>query len=182
MHRKILTLALPLLILLGTVTTVVALEQQRTPEWQRALNGYLDQSRLDDFHSDDSRSGDSSAVKHSNVLAARVRRVARARLPWNFRAEMGRPVRSTQQWPWAVNQLPYPPDALYCVLVQETVSKFAPATATPQMATTRRVIYVAHHSDKLWRVGWMVHEGPIQPFSPALASHLASVGCDLGSL
>jgi hypothetical protein len=40
-------------------------------------------------------------------------------------------------------------------------------------------IFLVHHSDALYRVGWLAYEGPEEPFGPQLAADLASIGCDL---
>jgi hypothetical protein len=32
----------------------------------------------------------------------------------------------------------------------------------------------------VWRAGWLVHEGPLEPFSQELAAQLEALGCDLG--
>jgi hypothetical protein len=43
----------------------------------------------------------------------------------------------------------------------------------------RQVVYLVHHSDALYRVGWLAYEGPEEPFDEALRSDLASIGCQL---
>jgi hypothetical protein len=74
--------------------------------------------------------------------------------------------RRLDDWRWEV-RLPYPPDELVCVLL-------AGAQAQHQ------VVYVGHHTDTLWRVGWLVHQGPASPFPPDVAVELAALGCELG--
>ena len=148
MRRTLLLLAIPLGVLLGTIAGVIALEQGQPPGWERALQLYLDTA--------------APVQGRAQVMAAE-----QARQPWEFRPELGSPVHQDEVWTWQIDQLPYPPDDLYCVLLGY------PAGA----ATSRQVVYVAHHTDNLWRVGWLVHLGPVTPFPATLAADLAQVGC-----
>jgi hypothetical protein len=42
-----------------------------------------------------------------------------------------------------------------------------------------QVVYIGHHSDALWKVGWVVHEGRGDPFSRATEEQISLLGCDL---
>lgn len=86
---------------------------------------------------------------------------------------MGRAVR--RGWAWQITQVSYPPEALQCVLVQGLRTSLTGAPEQPK----RQVIYVGYHSDSLWREGWLVHEGPREPFTAELAADLQGIGCDL---
>jgi len=152
--KKIIALAVPLLVLVGVVMILATLERRRTPDWQTTLNDYISQSALD---------GES----------VRVQAVVEASKPWNFTASMGKAVRSS--WTWQIAQLPFPPKKLQCVLVERERSPAAGASEEAQ----RQVLYVAYHSDGLWRMGWLVHEGPQEPFTAQLVTDLDAIGCDL---
>jgi hypothetical protein len=43
----------------------------------------------------------------------------------------------------------------------------------------RQVVFVGYHSDALWRVGWLVHDGPKTPFPATFILQLKALGCDL---
>jgi hypothetical protein len=154
--KKIIGLVFMLAVLFGTMATFVVLESQRRPDWQIALDQYL---------------------AHSSVIAKHftIQKVARAERPDQFRAEMGVPVRDNDDWPWDVDSLPYPPDDLYCVLIESYGRSPAVVPGNGQ----RQVVFVGHHSDTLWRVGWLVHAGPVAPFPPTASLDLKTVGCDL---
>ena len=158
MCRKALLFGMPLLVALGTLATVMFYERQRTPDWQQTLAAYLHLSQMAD---------------DVEVLAS-----VKARTPWDFNAEMGRAVSGELAWPWGIAQLPYPPDALYCVLVGKPESAVTQEAAQPGGKFTLRLLYVAHHSDKMWRVGWLVHEGGRAPWAATDEDVLASVGCE----
>jgi hypothetical protein len=145
-------------VFLVTVTTVAAFERQRIPDWQQALNLYLEQTRL-------------------SALKLGVQEPLKSTLPWNFRAEMGNPNLELRKWPWDFGRLPYPPDRLYCVIVGPTPS--AAKQADKQgVQPPRQLLYIAHHTDAMWRVGWVVHQGPTLPFDAAASSDLAAIGCN----
>jgi hypothetical protein len=146
MKAKLIIFAMPLLVLLGVGTTVAALERQREPDWQAALNHYL-------------------AQREPSTQRLAVQHMTRASSPQHFQPEMGVAQR-LDDWRWTV-QLPYPPDELVCVLLAGEEAQ-------------RQVVYVGHHTDTLWRVGWLVHQGPASPFPSDLAVDLAALGCDLG--
>lgn len=150
MNAKPLYFLLPFLILLGTATTVAALETQRTPDWQTALNRYLAENA---------------------AQPAQVQTVAHADLPGQFTLELGSPV--SDEWQWSIERLPFPPQELYCVLLQTPA---APGAAGESQA---QVVYVGYLSDALYRTGWMVYAGPHHPFPAQLPLQLAAVGCDL---
>lgn len=153
--KKIFGLAFMLVVLFGTTATIVALESQRKPDWRVALDQY--------------RAHSSGMAKHFVI-----QEVARATRPDQFRAEMGIPIRDTL-WPWDVESLAYPPDDLYCVLLGDDDG--APAAAAKN--AQRQVVFVGHHSDALWRVGWLVHAGPDAPFPTTVVLDIKTVGCEL---
>ena len=95
--------------------------------------------------------------------------VARAREPRNFSASMGTP----QPGDW-INPS-NPPQDVRCVLLARSG-----ASVGDSGETVRQVVYLVHHSDALYRVGWLAYKGPEEPFDEKLRSDLASIGCDLG--
>lgn len=146
--KRFIALAILLMIPLVVVVAFVMLEARRGPDWQFDLNEYL-------------------TDKAQTSGAMTLRAVVRAREPWNFSPEMGRPVRD--DWRWGIDELPFPPLEVQCVLLERGDA------ATPQ----RQVVFIGYHTDRLWRVGWLVHEGPTEPFPLELTDHLAMIGCDL---
>jgi len=152
--KRILVLAIPLLILVGVVITFAALEGRRTPDWESVLDDYIAGSR--------------SAGETIHVLA-----VVQASKPWNFTPGMGRAVRN--DWKWQVVQLPLPPKELRCVLLERRGGSTIGAPGEAK----RQVIYVGYHTDELWRLGWLVHEGPQEPFTEQLLAGMDAIGCSL---
>jgi len=157
--KKIIALGFPLLVLVGAVTTVLALEARRVPDWESELNSYIARSRL---------------PSETVTVVAQVE----ASRPWNFSPAMGRAMANESGWPWGSGELPppYPPTAVWCVLL-ERGRKLATGEAGEPL---RQVIFVSYHSDGLFRAGWLTHEGPQEVFTPELAAHLDAIGCDLG--
>ena len=157
--KRIIALAFPFVVLVGAVTTVLALEARRVPDWQTELNGYIARSRLP---------GETITVL-AEVEASR---------PRNFSPAMGRALANESGWPWGNGQLPppYPPTAVRCVLLER---ERRPTLEEPA-ESIRQVIYVSYHSDGLWRIGWLTHEGPQGVFTPELIANLDAIGCDLG--
>lgn len=150
--KKIIALTSPVLVLVAVFIAVAALETERVSDWERALSNYLTQSRSSGF--------------------VKLRATTPANKPWNFTETMGTPVHGG--WPWGIEELPYPPTAVQCVLV-ERIHRLDANTTTQ----TQQLIFVARHSDKLWRIGWLVHKGPTAPFSPQTAELLAAIDCEL---
>lgn len=153
MMKKIVVLTIPLMMLVGVALTLAMLEAHRQPDWKMELDDYI-AGRLP-----------------ADTLT--VKAVVNASRPWNFNESMGRPV--TVGWPWSIDELPYPPSALRCVFVERRHTTSAGAAAEP----VRQLIFVGYHSDTLWRVGWLVHEGPGEPFTQEVVANLTRIGCDL---
>lgn len=154
--RRLIFLTVPVVILVTLLTTVLAWEAERTPDWEIALNHYLIESR-------------------GLQEATRVERVVTARQPWHFTEDMGYPSLG-DGWSWATADIPFPPRQMQCVLL-ERIHKENIETAA---VSTRQVIFVTKHSDTLWRIGWLVHAGPREPFPLELMTQLEALGCDLG--
>ena len=157
--KRMIALAFPFLVLVGAVITVLTLEARRVPDWQSELNSYIARSRVP---------GETITVL-AQVEASR---------PWSFSPAMGRAIANENGWPWGDSELPppYPPTAVRCVLLERD-RKLATGEAGDPL---RQVIFVSYHSDNLWRVGWLTHEGPREVFTPELAANLDAIGCDWG--
>jgi hypothetical protein len=152
--KRIIALAFPFLVLASVVITFAALEARRMPDWETTLSDYIAWSRLPD-----------ETIK--------VQAVVEASKPWNFRATMGKAVRN--DWRWGIEQLPFPPTAMRCVLLERERKSAVGVPGEPK----HQVIFVGYHTDTLWRVGWLVHEGPQEGFTPELVADLDTIGCDL---
>jgi hypothetical protein len=137
-------------VVLFTAGLVVALELQRGPNWRLELNEYV-------------------ARHASPTETVRIAALARARKPWNFTAAMGTPERGA----WIVPS--YPPQAVRCALLVH--SRLLSSASHDE--SIRQVVFLVHHSDALYRVGWLAYEGPQEPFGPDLVAHLESIDCDL---
>ena len=149
--RKLIALVLPWLVLGATIVAVIVLETLRTPDWQVELDAY---------------------VATQTVTGTRtVQSVAEAERPWLFEAAMGQVVR--QEWTTFVEEIPYPPQKVRCVLL-------AQRNPPPGAKTSaRRIVYVTYHSDALWHQGWLVHQGTREPFPPEAREDLETIGCEL---
>jgi hypothetical protein len=148
--RRIVALAVPVAVLLFTLGFIVALDQQRGPNWRLELDEYV--------------------IKHTTLTeTVRVQTVTRATRPSNFTAAMG----TAQPGDWIIPSTP--PQAVRCALVLRSRPP-----GSGDLESLRQVVYLAYHSDALYRVGWLAYEGPQEPFGPQLEADLASVGCDLG--
>lgn len=152
--KRIIALTVPFAVTILVVTAVAALEMRRGPDWQIELDEYMAYSALP-----------------SETVT--IRSVVEAREPWNFSEGMGSAVRD--DWRWASIDLPFPPHALRCALLERSREP----TAGAEEGSRRQVVFVAYHTDALYRIGWVVHEGPQEPFPRELATHLAAIGCDL---
>ena len=151
--KRIIALAFPFIMLVSVVMTFAALEARRGPDWKFELNDYIAQSKLP-------------------AETIKVQAVVEASKPWNFSEAMGQAVRN--DWRWTIDELPFPPQAMQCVLLERSRKSTVGAKTEPE----RQVVFVGYHTDTLWRVGWLVHEGPKEPFTQELAAHLNTIGCD----
>jgi hypothetical protein len=149
--RRTVALAVPLAVLFFAAGFIVFLEVQRPPDWRLELNEYL-------------------AQHTSPSETVRIEAVTRARRPWNFSADMGTP----EPGDWIIPSSS--PEAVRCVLLVRSRASDSGA----EDESLRQVVFLAHHSDALYRVGWLAYEGPEEPFGPQLMAHLESIGCDLG--
>jgi hypothetical protein len=147
--KRIAILTIPFITLVSVLLTFAMLEAQRKPDWKVELDRYI------------------TSKLPAETLT--VKDVVVASHPENFNEAMGQPVRA--DWRWGVDELPYPPQALRCVLLERRNNSTG--------LTQRQVVFVGYHTDTLWRVGWLVHEGPEEPFTPEMTSRLVTLGCAL---
>jgi hypothetical protein len=157
--KKVIALTIPLVVLVVTVTTLVMSEVQRTPDWKSELEAYIE----------------AQAVTETLT----VQTVVEAEKPWNFTAHMGLPVRASSTW-GTVEEIPYPPSEVKCVLLaRQGPSPAESEIQDESVLLERQIVYVSYHSDNLWHVGWLAHEGVREPFSTDVKEDLATIGCDL---
>jgi hypothetical protein len=149
--RRVVALGIPLAVLVFAVGVVVGLEVRRGPDWRLELDEYVARERA---------SGEVISVEA----------VVRARKPWNFAPAMGNAERESGIAP------SFPPQAVRCALLIRQGEPDRDGEAIP----VRQVVFLVHHSDAPYRVGWLAYEGPEEPFGPELTTHLKRVGCDLG--
>lgn len=147
--RRIVALAVPLVVLFFVLGFVVALEVQRGPDWRLELDAYV-----------------AEETTPTEVVA--VRDVGRARRPWRFTPAMGVPVRSDGV------SATFPPQAVRCALLERRGTENGGETEP-----TRQIIFLVRHSDTLYHVGWLAYEGPEEPFGPDLKAVLKTIECDL---
>lgn len=150
--RRFLALAFPFIVLAGVLATFVVLEGRRTPDWQVELGEYIAGSR---------RPGETIIIQ----------RVSEARRPENFDETMGVPVRN--DWRWSIDDLPYPPSTLRCVLLKR--SRLMDGV---KIGSAYQLVFVGYHTDTLWRLGWLAHQGPSAASAQALMPSLKPVSCD----
>lgn len=153
--RRAVLFAVPLTALATLILVFVWLEAQRDPDWRHELDEYITRT----------------ALPSETVI---VQSVVRASQPKSFSGEMGRAAR--HDWRWSAIDPPFPAQAVQCVLLERQWT--APAEGEDRPA--RQILFVAHHSDALYRVGWLVYAGPEEPFTEEAAGYLTTIGCDLG--
>lgn len=153
MKAKGLALCLPTMVVLITLTTILRLEAQRKPDWQIVLDQYLAQREL---------AADSYVIE----------KVTRARHPRQFEPGMAVAIRNNELW--QVEALPFPPQAVRCVLLQPRST-----ARDDSLAMKREIVFIVYHDDTLWRSAWLIHWGPSEPLSEQNADDLETVGCDL---
>jgi hypothetical protein len=138
-----------MLVLFGAA--VHRLEARRIPDWHIELDRYIAAR----WHSEDD---------------VRVRSAVAAREPWNMTPEMSHPV--TSDWMWESVRLPYPPGQVMCVLLERDAE-------VPVQEVEYEIVYVCHHSDALWKHGWVVHEAGDDPLSEVIRRDLSALDCRL---
>jgi tetratricopeptide (TPR) repeat protein len=153
--KKVVALVIPIVVLIVAIVVVAVLEVQRGPDWQLELDEYISQSALP-----------------SETVT--VQSVVEASKPWNFSEEMGTAARD--DWKWGSVAPLFPPEAVQCVLLERSRE----STIGVEEESGRQVVFVAYHTDALYRAGWLAYVGPKEPFTQELAAHLATIGCDLG--
>jgi hypothetical protein len=153
--RRAMLFAVPLAAVDVLILAFVWLESQREPDWRHELDDYIARTALP-----------------SETVT--VQSVVRASQPQNFRAEMGRAAR--YDWRWSATSPSFPAQAVQCVLLERQWT----ASAEGEDRPAPQILFVAHHSDALYRVGWLVYAGPEEPLTDETAGYLTAIGCDLG--
>ena len=181
--KRILFIAIPLLVALALLVTMVA-----------AVSGFpvAAQNELDNYLRFLNRpAGQDEAPAYETV------RMVRASRPWHLRSDLPyptlgdstvfqtdlrysspTPVLQTPVW----NQyffhnndsrqiddrlaLPYPPRDLWCILLSD--------------GTRDQIAFLALYHEEPYQTDWVVHQGPFNPFDRSFRATLADLGCDLG--
>jgi hypothetical protein len=144
--RRSVAFSLVAAVVVFVLAVLMWIEIRRPAMWQDQLTGYLARQNAE---------GD--AV---HLLVAR-----RALAPQLFEGDLSQGVRGTGSY--TTRSLPYPPDRLYCVLLEHRYQ---------QASSRRQLVFVALHSD-LYTADWVLHEGPYEPFGPKTAATLRTLGC-----
>jgi len=152
--RNLVALAVSIVVLAFTSGVIVGLEVQRGANWQLELDEYIAQTTLS-----------SETVTIESVVEATE--------PSNFSAQMGTAMRD--DWRWGAVAPSVPPTAVKCVLLERSRAP----TAGGGEESKRQVVFLAYHTDALYRVGWRVYAGPQAPFAQELLLTLSTIGCDL---
>ena len=185
--RKAMILILVFIIPISVVAAIILIGEQGTPAWQKKLNEYTTYQN----------------INNSTVITTRS--ASHASKPWNFEAKMsGSPWGDNVVFTTAAGNydetkaltvslspvltksmnvigapLPYPPDDLWCILLQVShpqTSTFD--TAKVETGSEYAVVFVGLHVD-LYNGAWVIHESA-DPFpSPELNATLDEVGCKL---
>jgi len=152
--KRIAAFAIPLAVLVAVLIVFAALETRRGPDWQHELDNYLAESA-------------------SPSETVTIQSVTDARAPHDFRPDMGAAVRD--DWRWSGITPPFPAQAVKCVLLERSTG----TAGSDEERSTHQVVFVAYHTDALYRVGWLAYAGPQEPFPEELMEHMATIGCDL---
>jgi hypothetical protein len=160
--RRMLRLSVPLLVLLVVVVAVIAAETGRLPAWQIELNKYLEYK---------STSLSERIVVLSVDQASRPGRFDREASHTVFGGGVYYRVDHGYSEPRGKGSrpLPYPPNKVYCVLVERDGGE----------AKVRQALFVALHQD-IHSADWVVHEGESEPFTLAFVGRVSRIGCDPG--
>ena len=154
-RKRGLALAVSSVVLILVIVVVVVLEARRGPNWRLELDKYIAQS-----------------ASPSETLI--VESVVEAREPRNFTQEMGQAM--SDDWRWGSVAPSFPPKAVQCVLLE----RIRQSTVGDEKDSVHQVVFVAYHTDYLYRVGWLTYAGPEEPFTRELVARLTKIGCDLG--
>jgi hypothetical protein len=153
--NKRLLIYIPALVVLVLLAALILINQLQPPEWKVRLNQYLAFER----------SAGEPALNLVNAVQAKV--------PAQFTPTMsaesfsGSAIFATShgtdvQYSADLLPLPYPPQAVWCVLLKGD--------------SQQQVVFVARHNS-LYNADWIVHI-PSQPFaSPDLQASLSLIGC-----
>jgi hypothetical protein len=159
-QRVLLLILLLLLLALGFVVVIA-----QTTDGSGQLPGDV-QAALDEY----------LAPQSAAVLSADT-----ARRPWLFTEEIsfgahGSSVHfQTEEYSNILSPLPFPPDQVWCVLLEQQ------SRASSEHGAERpdAVVLVALHID-MYVADWVVHSVAGDPFSRELETVLSTIGCDLG--
>ncbi|MFW5940886.1 MAG: hypothetical protein ACOC9C_01025 [Chloroflexota bacterium] len=150
-RKRLELLLVPVTVLALIITGFAWFERRRTPDWRQELDQYLQSA--------------------GNGMAMKISAVTPAWRPWSFNGDLGTPVRD--DWTWSIERLPYPPQSVYCVLLEPRKEE-----RNNRHHLTAQLVFMAYHSDALWRAGWLVYESAAPYGTPAAENLLERVDCD----
>jgi hypothetical protein len=159
--RKVILFAIPVLVLIVVVITVIIGQAIHHPAgWRTELEKYVRYK--------------------SSFIAVQV--VTQASKPWYFKRNMSHTTFGEGAFAdynyegrrQGYRRIPFPPEEVWCVLLRETRSLANDA----RVETSHAVIFVGYHLD-LYHAGWVVHEGETEPFSSKFIEDISRIGCNL---
>jgi hypothetical protein len=160
--KKSFYLIIPVLVPGILLVIMQALGSRQPPAWEPALLAYIAYQKSQAFH----------------PVTIRLISASHASRPWNYQRDIPEIVFGTNNYyrtdQPAVSEgggmpLPYPPQDLWCLLVEVHPAAFASAKY--------QVLFAAEHLD-LYNAAWVIH-APLSALSdPGLRQKLDRIGCN----
>lgn len=147
--RRTLALTVTGLLIVVLLAGLAIAEAVRPSAWEEELEAYL------------------ATVRQTSGDEIVLRSLVRARRPERFDVNLSRSAYGVEAY--AQRTIPFPPERVYCALVEQRPVD-GPAA--------QQVLFVALHRD-LHYADWIVHKGPCEPFGERFTRALDDMGCPL---
>jgi len=158
--RKIVFLAILILIPGILVLSLALYEREQPPGWQPVLEGYFAHQR----------------EQTGEILT--IQAVTGAGKPWDFTKEVDSAIDRLPSADYGAGSfqqvLTYPPIEVWCILLKAN----QPGVSGP---SAYQLVFAARHRD-LYNAGWVVHPASMSPFSDEVSQTLTKIGCSLDIL
>lgn len=179
--KRALFLAVPVLVLAAAIVAIASAMLSFPAGAQQTLDSYLHYSRVG-APPDERQAFDVSAIARASRPWALNRELSYITVGDNsyFRTDRTFSVRTPAATPVSGNyllysdagtqdqgaELPLPPEEAWCAILEGE--------------HTSRVILIARHHQEPYITEWIIHQGPLEPFSQQTLNTLLVLGCDLG--
>ena len=158
-QRRVLYLAVPIIVVVVFSSVIVAAERQRTPDWDAALRAYL--------------------------ASGTIVQVERADYPWTFAETVTFSPVGHSDFTIRSTAPTLPNDKASTIIKQSRLQNIMPGEPEKIRCIhlldgdVSHIFLAAYYTDNLWNADWVIYKAMLAASDQQLAADLTTIGCHL---